>query len=458
MIGLPSSLSGRVALATALTGALAALLAAVVAWKIATERIDQAEDARLSAACVIFLNDLDMRDAGTTLDAAIAGELLELAPASIRVAVYSGGAHLGGDRLEIPAHECAVSKTGELVQRACKKSRGSLTVVAATTRASGVSASFLVGASLSSLVAALAAAAIGLYAARWAIAPLQSLTRSLDSVRAEGPSAAALPDSGGVREVEVLHGALAALVQRLGDAMARARRFSADAAHELRTPLTILSGQLDLLVEKATPGTARADLLALQLRVRTLSRLVERLLILATSEQAPLATQDPVALEDVARQCLDALPEAERRRVDLQITAQGIVRGDESLLSVLVENAVDNALKFSNGAPVTIRLTETDLEVLLDVVDEGPGLPANERERAFDPFFRASSARAEHLSGHGIGLALVAQVSRQHGGSCSFVDTTRGAHLRVSLPAWRPVSEQSAVHERTDTRFSLGDR
>lgn len=458
MIGLPSSLSGRVALATALTGALAALLAAVVAWRIATELIDQAENRRLSAACEIFLNDLEIHDPGATLEDAIAEELVELAPASIRVAVYSRGVHLGGDRLAIPAEECAASRTGDLVQRACTRTRGVLTVVAATTRASSVSGWFLVGASISSLAAALVAAAIGLYAARWAIAPLQNLTRSLDSVRAERPSPTALPDSGGVREVVVLHEALAALVQRLGDAMARARRFSADAAHELRTPLTVLSGQLDLLVEKAAPGKERADLLLLQLRVRTLSRLVERLLILATTEQGPLPNQHPVAMEDIARQCLDALSEAERARVGLHTEAQGIVRGDESLLSVLIDNAVDNALKFSNGAPITIRVSETDAEVLLDVIDEGPGLSANERERAFDAFFRASSARASHLTGHGIGLALVAQVSKQHGGSCSFLDVARGAHLRVSLPAWRPTSERLPLGGSIDAGASPGQR
>lgn len=441
MSWLPSSLGGRVALATASAGALAALLAAVVSWQIATARVDEAEAARLRASAEIFINDLQMRGPAAPLQQAIDEELEELAPASIRIAVYQNGARIGGDPLPIPQEKCSAVQQGGLIQRVCTASRGSLTVVAATSRAIGASRSFIVGSVLASLVAALVAAWLGQRVARWAIAPLKLLTDGLERVRTEEPSPEALPHPGDVREVLVLREALSALVIRLGDALARARRFSADAAHELRTPLTVLSGQLDLLLEDTPSGEKRTELLALQLRVQTLTRLVERLLLLATSEQAPLLNASPVAIEDVARQCVEALPAKEKTRVHLEIDAQGVTNGDEQLLAALLDNALENALKFSGDGPVVVRVSETLSEVVLDVIDAGPGLDADARQRAFDPFFRTASARAEGLPGHGIGLALVAQVTRQHGGSCSFLDVRRGAQLHVALPAWRSQSK-----------------
>lgn len=435
MTWLPLSLSRRVALATALVAALAALVAAVVSLKIAEQLIDEAERDHLVATAEIFLNDLDMRDASTTLEQAIAEEMAELAPASVRIAVYERARHVGGDRVPMPNERCTLRAQGSLVERACRDSHGPLTVVAATTRAGGASRRFVLGSALAGLVAAIGAAAIGQRAARWAIAPLRRLTSALDRVHAEDPGARALPEPG---KIAVLHEAISGLVERLAEALSRARRFSADAAHELGTPLTVLSAQIELLLEESTPADRRAELLLLQLRVRTLGRLVERLLVLATSEQALAVNGEPVALEDVVRQCVRDLTDEQQSRVILEIESQGMARGDESLLGVLVENALDNALKFSGQGVVTLRVSETPSHVLLDVVDDGPGLNESEKERAFDAFFRAPAARAEGLAGHGIGLALVARVSRQHGGACAFLDAKRGAHLQVSLPAWRP--------------------
>lgn len=435
---LPASLAGRVALATALVGALSAVIAALVSWQLATAIIDEAEIHRLRSSAEIFHNDLDLKDPSSSLDHEIAVELEELAPASIRIAVYEHGRHIAGDALPIPPDGCAAVRHDDVVQRSCATTRGTRTVVAATTRATGASPTFLLGTALASLGAALVAAAVGRRGARWAMAPLEKLTQALDGVRAEAPAADALPPPGDVREVSVLHEALSALVLRLGEALSRARRFSGDAAHELRTPLTVLSGQLELLLEETPPGERRAELLALQLRVRTLIQLVERLLVLATSEQGPLLAAEPVAIEDVAQQCVEALPAKERARVALEIDGQAVTNGDEQLLRALVDNGLDNALKFSGEGPVTLRVRETSSEVTLDIVDAGPGLDDSARTRAFDPFFRSPSARAGRLPGHGIGLALVAQVTQLHAGSCSFLPTTRGAHLRVVLPAWRP--------------------
>ena len=437
------SLVGRVTTATGVAVALAALLASLSSWGIAVGLVDQAEDRRLSQAARIFLNELDTQHRDG-IEKAIEEEQTELAPASIRIAVYEGDRRLGGDDLPGPSVGCVSSERSAVTLRACAESQGSVRVIAAATRASRAPSSFLLGCALASIAAAVAAAVAGRRAARWAVAPLTKLAASLDDVRGDDPTSAGLPDHGNVAEVAALREALAALVGRLGDSLARARRFSADAAHELRTPLTVLSGELDLLRElfeeelpRDADGDAVARLSSLQHRVRVLSRLVERLLVLSTSAKGDPLPSDAVALEDVVRDAVAALPQSERDRVTVFIDAEGTTRGDEPLLTVLVENALENALKFSGTAVVSVRVAELADEVILDVIDRGPGIALEDRQRAFDAFFRTAETRATRLPGHGIGLALVAQVTQMHHGSCEFVDTSVGAQLRVHLPAWR---------------------
>jgi signal transduction histidine kinase len=135
----------------------------------------------------------------------------------------------------------------------------------------------------------------------------------------------------------------------------------------------------------------------------------------------------------------------DRQRVDLDITAQGMVLGDESLLTALTKNLVDNALKFSVTGPVLVSVRESQESVILDVSDTGPGIPAEMRARVFEPFFRSPGAR-QRTPGHGIGLALVAHIAEAHFGTASLVDSAVGTHMRVVLPQW----QSSARPQRVD--------
>jgi signal transduction histidine kinase len=110
------------------------------------------------------------------------------------------------------------------------------------------------------------------------------------------------------------------------------------------------------------------------------------------------------------------------------------VRGDSSLLTSLVENAVQNALKFAPDGSITVCVQGGEgAHVVLRVVDSGPGIPPEQRERVFDPFYRAKPGVA---AGHGLGLALIAHIARAHGGHAHFEDVPRGAELVIRLPAW----------------------
>ncbi len=110
------------------------------------------------------------------------------------------------------------------------------------------------------------------------------------------------------------------------------------------------------------------------------------------------------------------------------------MRGDESLLAVLCENSVNNALLHASPAAVRVVIDEREEDVFMDVIDQGPGIELSDRVRLFEPFQRGVTAQ----QGAGLGLALVGQIARAHGGDAMFIDTAKGAHLRVRLPRWAP--------------------
>ncbi|WP_148139225.1 sensor histidine kinase KdpD, partial [Corallococcus sp. AB018] len=234
-------------------------------------------------------------------------------------------------------------------------------------------------------------------------------------------------------EVNAVRTALVDLLTRLHEALDQSRRFAANAAHELRTPLTTLRAELELQAETPQPQDTALALERMLRTVTSLGVLVERLMVLAEGTQGELALSEPVSLSDLVEDVVRALPEGEQRRIDVDAGTRGIIPGDGHLLRQLVDNAVENALKFSNGGRVRVSLQQTGDAILLDVLDEGPGIAPEDSMRVFEPFYRTPSARAGK-QGHGIGLSLVALVARAHRAHAEFLPSPRGAHLRLSFP------------------------
>ena len=270
------------------------------------------------------------------------------------------------------------------------------------------------------------------------LAPISNLAAALGQRRPnalEPLSTAGLP-----HEVELMVRALNALIARLREVLDQQQAFMADAAHELRTPLTAVSLQAELLARAGSPADAAEALAELQQGIARSTRLVERLLTLArldaASEREAAGPVDLSALLHRAvaeRQALARTSGLELRAV---IEPAVIIDGDASQLQSLVDNLLDNALRYTpRGGQVIASLTPRRREIQLTVQDTGPGIPVAERTRVFDRFYRVPGTQA---SGSGLGLAIVRRVVQLHGGSIDIADAQQGGTvITVLLPAER---------------------
>lgn len=427
-------------LAATLSAALTALLAGVLSWQGSLQR----EDDRLHAAANTLMIELGTDPTRIGLEADEEAE--EVAPAGLKIALWEGGRRWGGSR-ELPAPfapGCASEAFHGSRWRRCTFSYGAREVTVASplqpleqARHTGALASLAAVAT-----AALLALAFGRRASAHIVAPLERLRKAVAGVRADAPDPSRLGPPVGYDEVDALRSTLADLLSEHAKTLAQSRRFAADAAHELRTPLTILQGELELVVEdEELTTTLDASLGRVRRMLKGLSSLAERLLILAAPLEQQRVCGEAVSLADVVAESLDGLPLAKRERVHIDADEDALVRGDAMLLKTLVDNALDNALKFAPDGAVRVRVFEEHERVVLQVTDEGVGLPPGERERVFEPFYRTAMARTGSTKGHGVGLALIAHVARAHGGDVRFEDVPKGASLRITLPAWQASDE-----------------
>lgn len=266
------------------------------------------------------------------------------------------------------------------------------------------------------------------------LAPLEHLKATLAA--RDGTDLSPIPTAGTPLEVSELVDALNALLARQREAHAHQREFLQDAAHQLRTPLASLQVQLEMLTGE---GGDPAAIARLRQSVRRATRLANQLLTLARAEAGRRLMADAVTVDLAAvidEMLDDWLRTADERRIDLGVERSAAsVLGDPTLLRELMANLVDNALKYTPACgQVTVFCRRKDAEIELDVVDDGPGIPLEERERVFERFYRAPGARA---SGSGLGLPIAREIVACHGGRIAIEDGPggRGSRLSVRLPA-----------------------
>jgi signal transduction histidine kinase len=254
---------------------------------------------------------------------------------------------------------------------------------------------------LAALLTAALGAALAAVLTRTALRPLTRLSSGAREIAATGDASRRLPTPPSSDEVGELAATLNAMLISLERAREAERRFVGDASHELRTPLTALRGNISYLARHGADDALLADLEADATR---LSELLDDLLALAREDAAAPARGEPLDLAEVARAAADPGAVVEAQSV--------VVEGERAALERAAGNLVRNARRHGQGT-VTIRTRRDGDRALLSVADEGPGLPPEAAERAFERFWRGPSARGE---GSGLGLAIVRAIAERHGG------------------------------------------
>ncbi len=271
------------------------------------------------------------------------------------------------------------------------------------------------------------------WAVRRALAPVRELTREVE--QREPGDLRPVPSEHAPTELEPLVIAMNGLFGRIGEALARERRFTADAAHELRTPLAVLRAQWDVLRRAAGADERVSAEARLGAGLDRMDRLVTQMLALARLDAAaqPLPTAAvgwPAIVEAAMNDCL---PLAERRRIELACewppTGQEPLplEGDANLLTVLLRNLLDNAVRYAPEASgVTLRFAAGHLEV------ENAGAPlAPEQLARLGERFQRPDGQAE--SGSGLGLSIVQRIAALHGLAVAYGAGDGGQGVRVRL-------------------------
>jgi signal transduction histidine kinase len=281
--------------------------------------------------------------------------------------------------------------------------------------------------------------------ARRALRPLSRMATQAEHATEQGV-VRPLGRPGDPDEIRRLAGSFNRLLARLEEMIRVEQHFTQDAAHELQTPLTVLSGELEYALSDSFLSARHRDGLQRAWgQVRAMSDLVEALLLLRrTDAAAPEARAGfvPVNLADLARELVqELLRRAPDRRRDVTVAAEDevLVAGHPTLLSAALRNLLSNALKFTApGQSVQVTVQARDARSIVTVDDAGRGIPADERERIFDPFYRNAETRPNH-EGSGLGLPILRRVARAHGGDVVAVASALGgARFELSLPAWAP--------------------
>ncbi|HVQ94026.1 MAG TPA: ATP-binding protein [Mycobacteriales bacterium] len=271
----------------------------------------------------------------------------------------------------------------------------------------------------------------------WTLRPVAALRRGAADITGTGTTnRLPLPDARD--EIYRLAATLNDMLDRLAAASDKQRSFVSDAAHELRSPLASLRTQLEVAarLSRSTELTELTDDALID--VARLSKLVDDLLLLARLDEATPrrpARRETVDLRSVVAGMLGRYRGVRVPvRLDPAPPGETMVHADPEALGRVLANLVDNAVRHA-GSSVHVAVSRVDGRVWMVVSDDGPGIPAADRDRVFDRFTRLDQARDRGSGGAGLGLAIVREVVRAHGGTVTLADAGPGLAALVDLPA-----------------------
>ena len=287
----------------------------------------------------------------------------------------------------------------------------------------------------------------GYWLVKRALLPVDQIAASAQRISSRNLSER-LPVARTGDELERLSLALNHMIGHLDEAFQHSRRFMADASHEMRTPLTVMHGELESLVQE--PGLAplyRRRLGSTLEEVDRLAAIVEGLFAIsrldAGEAQAEWVGFDLAQLVASTTDQMGLLAEDKEIQLTCVATNPVWVEGDRSRLKQVVVNLLDNAIKFTPaGGAVTLTVSALQDKAVLEVADNGMGIPPEALPHVFERFFRVDKARSRELGGAGLGLSIVKSICGFHHGQVEVHSQPgQGSRFRVELPRVAPAAD-----------------
>jgi len=316
---------------------------------------------------------------------------------------------------------------------------GSVTVAVAETlvKRHGLVNAIMIGVILPQLLLIVIAGIVLWAGVAHGLAPLARLQQAVAARSHLDLSPVSVPEA--PVEVHPLVTAINDLMARVEEILSYQSRFIADAAHQLRTPVAGLKAHVEVALREDDPAQAKQTIAHLYTAVERMSRLVAQLLSLARNEPTTLRKLDLAPL-DLSKLAFDVamewVPEAYRRNIDLGfegVQPHATVRGDATRLTELINNLLDNAIRYSrDNGRVTVRVASQPPR--LSVSDDGPLIPVAERERIFERFHRLLGT---HADGSGLGLAIVQEIAELHDAKITLSEDADGLGntFTITFPA-----------------------
>jgi heavy metal sensor kinase len=294
----------------------------------------------------------------------------------------------------------------------------------------------------------------GFVLARKALAPVDVMAHKAERISAERLSER-LPVENPDDELGQLAQAFNATLARLEGAFEQLRRFTADASHELRTPLTAIRSVGEVALQTPKSATEYRDVIGSMLEeTDRLTRLVDSLLTLSRADAGHAHVDrkevSMLGLAQEASSLVEVLAEEKRQRISVQGESALAVSGDRLILRQALINLIDNAIKYSpTGAEIVVQVHKgRDSRVIVEVIDQGPGVSEEHQVRIFDRFYRVDKARSREWGGAGLGLAIARWAVEVHGGQIAVESAEgHGSTFRVTLPSTITTEEDGSEEE-----------
>lgn len=296
---------------------------------------------------------------------------------------------------------------------------------------------------------------VGWWLMRRTLAPIHRLTEAVEQMHAHNLRES-LPLAGHQDEADRLSKAFNAVTARLDKAFQQIREFTLHASHELKTPLTVMRAELETaLRDGQSLLPAQREWMQNQLdEIQRLAKIVDGLTLLTKADAGQISLDwEPIWLQDLMRECFEdaqILAEPQGVTVTLGQCDDVVTLGDRHRLRQVLLNLVDNAIKYNRpGGTVAMALRNAGVDLEIEIINTGAGIPVELQARIFDRFVRGDEARDKAIDGCGLGLAIVRWIVQAHCGTI-WITSDPGKTTRVLVRMPRMESKPRGLRQEAD--------